>query len=146
GLSDYTPEEWSRFQASLDAIYGDFTSKVAAERKLPPDKVLALARGRIWTGEQAKALGLVDELGGFGVALRLAREAVGLAPDAAVQLRIFPRPKTLLETVVARLLGEDEDEEPGAADGAVASALRVLHPIARIARELGLGGDGSRPA
>jgi protease-4 len=92
---DYGPAA-SRIQSGLDRIYEDFTRKVAAGRGLPLERVQEIARGRIWSGEDAKELGLVDELGGLEVALRLAREAVGLAPDAPVRLRRFPpRPSTL---------------------------------------------------
>ncbi|HEY6049746.1 MAG TPA: signal peptide peptidase SppA, partial [Thermoanaerobaculia bacterium] len=68
---DFTTSERERFDAWLDRIYADFTSKVAASRRLPKEKVLEIARGRIWTGEDAVKIGLVDELGGFETAVRL---------------------------------------------------------------------------
>ena len=87
---DYTPEQWAHLQDSLDRVYNDFTAKVAAGRQLPKERVLEIAKGRIWTGEDAKERGLVDELGGFPVALRLTREAIGRAPDAPIHLKLFP--------------------------------------------------------
>jgi protease-4 len=131
GLSDFTPEQWARFETELDRIYDDFTTKVAEGRKLPKEKVLEIAKGRVWTGEDAKERGLVDELGGFSVAMKLVRQAAGLAPDAKVQLKEFPAKKSLLE----RLLGEGPDSsEPTA----LARALQVIQPFIRVARQTGL--------
>ena len=69
-------------QALLDATYQGFKDHVAAGRHMSPDAVEAVAKGRVWTGEDAKAHGLVDALGGYDTALRLAREAARIAPDA----------------------------------------------------------------
>ncbi len=142
GTHDYTPEQWSRFQDWLDRVYEDFTSKVAQGRNLPKEKVLEVARGRIWTGEDAKAVGLVDELGGFPVALRLAKEAAGIPADADIRLQIFPVEKTLLQRLLERLLdrGEDSSEEK-AATVALTRALPMVQPLARLAREIGFGLD-----
>ena len=68
---DYSPEAWARLEKRLDEIYADFTGKVAAGRKLTPDKVEEVAKGQIWSGADAKARGLVDELGGLAMAIKL---------------------------------------------------------------------------
>jgi protease IV len=131
GLSDFTPEQWAKFETELDRIYDDFTTKVAEGRKLPKDKVLEIAKGRVWTGEDAKERGLVDELGGFPVAMKLVRQEAGLAPDAKVQLKEFPAKKSLIE----KLLGEGPDSsEPTT----LARALQLLRPFAHVARQTGL--------
>jgi protease-4 len=137
GLQDYTPEQWKRFEDWLDRIYDDFTTKVAEGRKLPKEKVLEIAKGRVWTGEDAKALGLVDELGGFPVALRLVRQAAKLPADAKIKLKLFPRPKSPLE----RLLGEGPDSSQKAGDETIARALEIIQPLAHAARDLGLTTD-----
>lgn len=137
GLKDYTPEQWARFEGWLDRIYDDFTTKVAAGRKLPREKVLEIAKGRVWTGEDAKALGLVDELGGFPAALKLVREAAGLAADAKIELKQFPARKSPLEV----FLHEGPDSSQKASDETIARALEVIQPLARVARELGLSAD-----
>ena len=84
GTHDYSPAEWARFQAWLDRVYVDFTAKVADGRRLPKEKVLEIAKGRIWSGQDAKNLGLVDELGGFDTALNLAKKAAGIADSEDV--------------------------------------------------------------
>src|SRR5262249_15761675 len=94
GTQDYTKAEWARFQAWLDRVYVDFTSKVAEGRRLPKERVLEIAKGRIWTGEDAKALGLVDELGGFPEALNLAKKAAGIPETEEVKLEVFPRKRS----------------------------------------------------
>ena len=135
---DFTSEQWSKFQELLDWIYEDFTDKVARGRGLPKEKVLEVAKGRIWTGEDAKALGLVDELGGFSVALRLAKEAAGIPEDAAVHLELFPPRKTLLQTVMERVLGEEEQTQEKATARMLNQAFQTIRPLVRTARDLGL--------
>jgi protease IV len=139
GLKDYTPEQWARFETWLDRVYDDFTTKVAEGRKLPKEKVLEIAKGRVWTGEDAKALGLVDELGGFPVAVRLVREAAGLPVDAKIKLKEFPVKKSPLQA----LLSEGPDSSQKAGEATLARALEVIQPLARVARELGMSGADS---
>jgi len=136
---DYTPEQWERLQGWLDRVYDDFTTKVSAGRQLPKEKVLEIAKGRIWTGEDAKERGLVDELGGFPVALRLTREAIGRTADAPIRLKLFPERPAPWEALLARLLGdEDESSDPSEATALLGRALRLVQPILHLARTLGL--------
>lgn len=99
-LSSYNSMD-NRQMAQLERVMGDlyrqFVSKAARGRKLPPDKLESVAKGRVWTGRQAKELGLVDELGGLDLALRTAKERSGIKPDEPVTLVIYPRRKGLLE-------------------------------------------------
>ncbi|MFF5259110.1 signal peptide peptidase SppA [Actinomadura viridis] len=90
---DFSESEWERINASLDRIYEDFTAKAAEGRGLSRERVHELARGRVWTGADAKANGLVDELGGLGLAVDLARKRAGLPADAPV--RPFPHASPL---------------------------------------------------
>ncbi|RKS71633.1 signal peptide peptidase A [Actinomadura pelletieri DSM 43383] len=85
---DFSDSEWERVNAALDRIYDDFTAKVAEGRGLTRERVHELARGRVWTGADAKDGGLVDVLGGIDTALDLARKKAGLAVDAPV--RVYP--------------------------------------------------------
>jgi protease-4 len=146
GVQDYNPTEWQRFQAWLDRVYADFTSKVADGRHLPKEKVLDIAKGRIWTGEDAKGLGLVDELGGFDTALLLTKRAIGVADVDDVKLVVFPRKKTLLETILERGKSDNSDKESAALGiAAMRDMMRVVQPVAREMHALGVdredGGD-----
>jgi len=91
----------------------------------------------VWTGEDAKALGLVDELGGFPVALKLVREAAKLSGDAKIKLKLFPRRKSPIE----RLLAEGPDNSQKAGQETIARALEMVQPLARLARDLGLDAE-----
>jgi protease IV len=125
--SDYSKEEWARFQTWLDRVYQDFTSKVAEGRKLPKEKVLEIAKGRIWSGEDAKARGLVDELGGYPTALKLVKQAIQLKESDDITLRVFPKKKTTFEALMARLGNQDESESSEAKQAEL--MLRVLDEI-----------------
>ena len=59
-------------QTSVDHIYADFIGKVAQARQTTPEKIDAVAQGRVWTGLQAKERGLVDTIGGLNAAIRSA--------------------------------------------------------------------------
>ncbi|HZI12171.1 MAG TPA: signal peptide peptidase SppA [Myxococcus sp.] len=106
--SDFTPEQRARHEAMMDRIYADFTQRAAAGRKMPLEKLQEVARGRVWTGEDALAHGLVDVLGGFPQALTLAKEAAKLPADARVNVQLYPRKKEAAE-VLGELLGETGD-------------------------------------
>jgi protease-4 len=124
-----------RFEDALDRIYEDFTSRVAEGRDLPIEKVLELARGRIWTGEDAKRLGLVDELGGMDTALGLVRQALQLPEDAPLRVRRFPARRSMLELLLSR------NETEAAVQAALRRSAEVLRPAARLLRDVGLAAD-----
>ena len=73
-----TPEERAVVQAVLDDMHDQFISAIAAGRRLPKDRVRALADGRVYSGRMAQQLGLVDALGGLEDAIRLAGELGGI--------------------------------------------------------------------
>jgi protease-4 len=135
GTEDYTPAEWARFQAWLDRVYVDFTGKVADGRRLPKERVLEIAKGRIWSGEDGKALGLVDELGGFPEALALAKKAAKIPAGEDVSVQLFPRKKGALQTFMDALSGDTpESSDQSAETTAVIRALRMVQPFARQVR------------
>ncbi|MDX1502874.1 MAG: signal peptide peptidase SppA [Thermoanaerobaculia bacterium] len=135
GVSEFSPAEWERLQAWLDRIYDDFTAKVATGRSLTPEAVSELARGRIWTGEEAVRLGLVDELGGYEAAIARVRAEIGAAEDERIRLQVFPRPRSAWEALRDRR---------SFLDPAAGQLLRRLAPVVELARRLGwLDGPGA---
>ena len=102
-FEDFSPAARERLDTFLDVIYRGFKAHVAAGRHLSEEQVEAAAKGRVWSGEDAKEKGLVDELGGYGVALRLAREAAKIPDDKPFKLVVFPRRKSRLELAYDRL-------------------------------------------
>jgi protease-4 len=141
--ADYTPAEWARFQSWLDRVYADFTTKVAQGRKLDQAKVLQLAKGRIWTGEDAKQLGLVDELGGLHTALRLAKQAAGIPEQDDIELRQFPAKKGAAKELLEKLTGKEPDNSEKADRVAVqlsTQSLQASRELLELAQRLGLYG------
>lgn len=98
----YTAEEWKRVEKQAWDMYEEFKRKVAAARKMKPEQVDGLARGRVFTGEQAKGKGLVDELGGLERAVELAKQKAGIPQSERVQLVPLPRPQSLFELILER--------------------------------------------
>lgn len=96
-VTPFSDDERAKMQEHIDAIYEQFLTKAAAGRGTTRDAIHAVAQGRVWTGRQAKERGLVDELGGLGRAIALAKERVGIDADVEVELVIYPRPKSLFE-------------------------------------------------
>lgn len=92
-LDNLTPLQSERFKQTVDRIYHDFVSKAAEQRGKSYDDMHALAQGRVWTGREAQARGLVDELGGFELAVTRLRELAELPPDTPLTLAIYPPPK-----------------------------------------------------
>ncbi|MFZ0796842.1 MAG: signal peptide peptidase SppA [Terriglobales bacterium] len=139
GTHDYTPAEWGRFQTWLDRVYVDFTSKVADGRKLPKEKVLEIAKGRIWSGQDAKNLGLVDELGGYDAALKLTKKAIGVSESDDVKIVVYPRSKTFLQSLIERRGADNSEKE--AVGQALARILQVVQPVARELDAVGIKRD-----
>jgi protease-4 len=104
-LVPWDDETRSRVRAHMKSVYDLFLDRVATGRKLGLQAVKKVAEGRIWTGGQGLERGLVDELGGLGKALEIARTEAHLDEDAPV--RVEGAAETLLETL---LLGEGADQ------------------------------------
>ena len=136
-LHDYEPDQWKRLERLLDVIYDDFVAKVAEGRKLPEEAVRQAAKGRVWTGADARERGLVDELGGYAAALRAAREALGLPPDSLLRLRVLPPRKSAVRLLLEELAG-DWDGDASAPAAPVRSG--ALARLAGWARQAGLTG------
>ncbi len=122
-MHPFSPAEEERLTAIIDATYASFLERVAEARRLTPEQARAAAKGRVWTGAQARELGLIDELGGQEEALTLARSAAGLATDAEVTLAPYPPPKTLTDELLDLMSGKGE------LVGALSAAAH-LRPIA----------------
>lgn len=98
----FSPEQRAKFAGWMDRIYIGFVNRVAEGRKLPPERVREIAKGRVWTGEQALQLGLVDELGGFYQAVDKAKSLAGLSGE--VRLKHIDGGQSTLEAL-ERALG-----------------------------------------
>ena len=95
----FSATEKKLFNQSLDKVYADFVAKTAQARKISLKKMDTLARGRVWTGAQAKSNGLIDAIGGYNEALAKALELAGLDMKSPIRLEFYPRPKTMQEKI-----------------------------------------------
>lgn len=103
-----TEEELALFQANVDWVYDQFLSKVAVARKLDRRVVEEIAQGRVWSGQAALQLGLVDEIGGLAEALKYAAQKVKLGDNFRVVE--YPRPKQLGAALTEALEGKRHEQ------------------------------------
>ncbi len=87
----FTSDERAAYRELLSAMHGTFADRVARGRGLTPEQLAGLATGRVWSGAQARAIGLVDELGGPLEALAEARRRAGLGEQDRYLLELHPR-------------------------------------------------------
>lgn len=95
--SSLSEAERQRLVSAMEHIYAVFVDRVAEGRSMSADQVAEIARGRVWTGEQARAVGLVDQLGGLLAAIEEAKLAAKIKPAEKVELVFYPRKKAFLE-------------------------------------------------
>jgi len=127
-FQNYTPAQREIVQKNMRDIYQDFLEGVAQGRHLKVDQVDKIGQGRVWTGERALQLGLVDELGGLHTAVGRARELAKISRGEKVSLLYLPPRRSLLE----RVLGLMSDTEMA---GGRISPLTWLKSIESLAGE-----------
>ena len=133
----FNPEERAKVQQGMEDFYDRFVENAARSRHMTVEKLHSVAQGRVWTGRQAKQVGLVDELGGLERALAVAKQRAGLSPECEVQVVTYPPRRTLLEWVgeslqsqsradagVAAMLGPEERRMIGM----LTAPSRLFHP------------------
>ncbi|MBF2003072.1 MAG: signal peptide peptidase SppA [Synechococcales cyanobacterium C42_A2020_086] len=98
-----TAEELAISQRVVDRLYDEFLALVAESRPIPKEQVAQIAQGRIWSGAEARRIGLIDELGGLETAIQAAAKAAKLDDDW--QLQEYPRGKSFEFRLLGRLLG-----------------------------------------
>ena len=103
----YSAEERVKVGEQLQEFYDQFVERVAASRHMTPERVDAIAQGRVWTGRQAKENGLVDALGGLDRAVELVKQRAKLA-GREVELVVYPTRKSFYEILSAQWGGSDE--------------------------------------
>jgi len=98
-IRPFSPEEKMKVREHMQATYDAFVEKAAAGRNTTPERIDAIAQGRVWTGKQAKQIGLVDELGGLQRALAIAKQRAKIEPDTEVELILYPPKKSFYEAL-----------------------------------------------
>ncbi|MDZ4319660.1 MAG: signal peptide peptidase SppA, partial [Phenylobacterium sp.] len=141
----FTPAQEAAFAAMMDNVYDEFVVRVARGRNLTPQRVDEIARGRVWTGAQAKSLGLVDELGGFYQAVEKAKSLAGLEGEVRLR-RMTPQATPLqaleralgmgsvsVKTLAAAAWVLGDPRAQGVLDTLAAERLRAQHSAAVLA-------------
>lgn len=99
-LQDYTPEQRARFEEDHWTGFNHWLQDVADHRGMTFEEAEKLAHGRVWTGGQALANGLIDELGDLNRAVEIAKELAEIPADEKVTLLHYPEKKGLLESIL----------------------------------------------
>ena len=107
---DMTPKEAAYFQSLVDNMYAQFVGDVATGRHTTPEKIQPLATGQVWTGQQSLALGLIDKVGGFRVALIDTARDVGIKDEPTIV-----RPASNKKGLAALLDGDADNLFPNPA-------------------------------
>jgi ClpP class serine protease len=99
---NFTPAQRAWIEKSIHDTYDQFVKGVAQGRGMTVDAVDKIGKGRVWTGAQAKNLGLVDELGGIDTAIRLAKQLAHIPASERVNIVRFPEGKSFLQQLFER--------------------------------------------
>jgi protease-4 len=135
-FQNFTPAQREKVQTYMRQTYDDFVQGVAEGRGMDVAAVEKVARGRVWTGERAQELGLVDELGGLDAAIAAAKELAQIPADETVSLLYLPPPRPLLDRLLDVMSGVR----------AMRDGLSVREWLARLESLAGLGAWALLPA
>jgi protease-4 len=130
-----TPYEKQQLQLEVNDIYADFTTKAALGRHMPVEKLRRIASGRVWSGSEGKQIGLVDVLGSYEDALKIAGARAHLK-DGDYQVQRLPRTKSAVEKFFSRFTGGDDDEQAAAEARLLQAKLGPLYPAVRQYQQL----------
>src|SRR5207237_5564330 len=103
----FSDTERQKFQEFLNATYDDFTTKVAKGRGKEKSDIDSIGQGGVWTGQQGKDRGLVDEYGGLDRAIEIAKQLAKIPADKGIQRVIRPQPPSFFEQLM-NTGGDDE--------------------------------------
>ena len=125
-FQNFTPPQREILLRNMRETYNDFLRGVAAGRHMKVEDVDKIAQGRVWTGERARQLGLVDELGGLHTAIARARQLAKIPPGEKVSLLLLPPHRSFFE----RLLDTSDDESAFAPTASLQEWLGKLKSLA----------------
>jgi protease-4 len=139
-FAPFSEEQRARIQDYMQGFYDNFIEKAAQSRRMTPEQIDAVAQGRVWTGQQAKANGLVDELGGLETAVALAKARAKIPGDEDVEIVVYPPRRSIYEALSDQfgagtfgawgLLAGDAERAAVAAVTAPARLFRRAEPLA----------------
>jgi protease-4 len=101
----FSAPQRARIDEVIQDFYKDFVAKAAKARNTTPERIDAVAQGRVWTGQQAKEMGLVDELGGLDTAIQIAKQRARIPAGEDVEIVVYPPRRSLYEALTEDLGG-----------------------------------------
>jgi len=104
----FNDSEQAKFREFLNNTYDDFITKVGKGRNKDKDYINSIGQGRVWTGNQGKERGLVDEYGGLDKAIEIAKQLANIPADKSIQRVIMPQPPTFFEQLMSA--GNDDSD------------------------------------
>lgn len=111
-LNKFTDSEKKAMARLSDGFYSIFTEKAAEGRKIPIERLRELAQGRIYSGAEAKKIGLVDELGSTEDAIAYAKKLAGIKPETKIQEMVLPKPTSPFEQMFGPIDSEAKSTNP----------------------------------
>jgi protease-4 len=130
-----TAYEKQQLQLEVNEIYADFTAKAALGRHMPVERLRRIASGRVWSGTEGKQIGLVDVLGSYEDALKIAGARAHLK-EGDYQVQRLPRTKSAVEKFFGRFTGGDDEEQAAAEARLLQAKLGPLYPAVRQYQQL----------
>ncbi len=131
-LLDFSDEESRLIQSRIDATYEDFLAKVSKGRKKTRDEIHAIAQGRVWPGNKAKEIGLIDDIGGLDRAMAAAAR---LANIEKYKTKEYPETKTGIEQFIQKYTNQNNRDE-AMSNAVIKAELGELYPAYRSFREM----------
>jgi protease IV len=133
---NFTPAQRAYIQKSLNDTYADFTKGVAQGRKMTVEAVDKIGKGRVWSGAQAKEIGLVDELGGLDRAIEIAKQLSNIPAGESVHIVRYPEEKSFFEQFLQRQKDNNMSESQSL-ESMINHILSQMEPVqARMPYEL----------
>ena len=136
----FSPEQRAKVLGYMQGFYDNFVEKAAESRHTTPERIDAVAQGRVWTGQQARQHGLVDELGGLNDAIEIAKARANIPADEDVEVVVYPARRSLYELLTQQfaatgftawnLLAGDAERRTIAALSAPSRLFRRGEPLA----------------
>ncbi|MEY3240473.1 MAG: hypothetical protein RIR11_1911 [Bacteroidota bacterium] len=131
-LLDFSDEEGKIIQSRIEATYEDFLQKVSVGRHKTRDQIHEVAQGRVWPGQKAKEIGLVDEIGGLDRAIAAAAKLANLEK---YKTKEYPETKTGIEQFIEKYTNKSNRED-AVSNAVVKAELGDLYPVYRSFREM----------
>ena len=125
---EMTDFEKMKIQRSVEEGYATFTRKAAEGRKMPVEQLRSLASGRVWSGVEAKANGLVDVLGGLDEAIKIAAKAAKLS-DGDYRVRYYPEKINQIQELIQKLSGKSEERILNEKLGQLAPQFKIYQKL-----------------